>query len=465
MHKWRLAEVVEMDKRSSSRVLVHFANWSSRHDIWLDLQKDWDRLAPVNRLLQEDCLAGVPLQGALRSEMRDVVFRTTGIKPIDDLPPARDPSLGCRVEAINPSSHTHADELEGQSPRRIPAFDPQPGDAVDVLDQFTQGSSRQREFKEKWRASRIVDRRGDMCLVHYLGWEAEWDTYVDLGSGRIAPSGSNVQHPRDGERPASSSSSRRRSNNSSSFSKGSPSKLRRHGAAAARNAQFARGRGVERSPVSAGKHRFAPPHVDSFTSVESRFEAVMRRNGLHIVEQLGDGNCLFRAVCHQCYQDASRHAELRERVADHMEQHRERFETFVTVDFCVYLERIRRLGVWADDLEIRAVEEILDRGVEIYVAETEPVDGKIEPLKTHFDEAELLHGVDPIKISYHGQAHYNSVVDERTPLPLPPRHSHVITASRQRQHGPRKKAFFSSGRPRFRTTFRGGGRNKGSPVS
>ena len=85
---------------------------------------------------------------------------------------------------------------------------------------------------------------------------------------------------------------------------------------------------------------------------------------------------------------------------------------------------MRRDGTWGDDIEIRALEEILDRRVDIYSATDDPA-LPIAPLPTAFgdgddDNADDGCGVggdgdgdgddrQPIRLSYHGQSHYNSV--------------------------------------------------------
>jgi len=127
------------------------------------------------------------------------------------------------------------------------------------------------------------------------------------------------------------------------------------------------------------------------------------------------------------------HAALRRRTADHMARHQERFRVFVAdEDFSAYLARVRADGVWGDDLEIRALEELLDRPVAIYSAEAPG----LGPMNTHFgDELRGLKDVDPIKLSYHGHSHYNSVVDATIPLPLDERTTKVILKNREKQHG------------------------------
>lgn len=56
--------------------------------------------------------------------------------------------------------------------------------------------------------------------------------------------------------------------------------------------------------------------------------------------------------------------------------------------------------MWGDDVELQALSEIYDRAIEIYAYQT-------ESMRT-FHEQEKAR--EPIRLSYHGSSHYNSVV-------------------------------------------------------
>jgi hypothetical protein len=124
---------------------------------------------------------------------------------------------------------------------------------------------------------------------------------------------------------------------------------------------------------------------------------------------------------------------------------------FCSDNFDDHIKELSVLGTWGDDLEIRALEELLDRVICIYCSDSFNLmgessgtllagDGAIDvnnathhaaPMKKNFEEDELVGaGVAPISLSYHGQSHYNSVYNEQIPLPLAPRTSHVIMKAR-----------------------------------
>ena len=65
-----------------------------------------------------------------------------------------------------------------------------------------------------------------------------------------------------------------------------------------------------------------------------------------------------------------------------------------------YLQRKRQDGVWGDDIEIQAMSEIYNRPIEIYAYHN-------EPMRTFHED--FLKGKSPIRLSYHGRKHYNSI--------------------------------------------------------
>lgn len=166
---------------------------------------------------------------------------------------------------------------------------------------------------------------------------------------------------------------------------------------------------------------------EAIAAREQDFLEKLEAKGLHVFSIEGDGNCLFRAVSHQLYLHQDMHEELRACCVEHLIRHRRRFEVFVEGDFEEYIREMSKPGVWGDDLEIRALEEITDRVVTIYSSNVENVE---EPINNNFEETSLLRGVPPLTLSYHGQSHYNSIYDERYPLPLEHRKTRLLLRSR-----------------------------------
>ncbi|GAX11939.1 OTU domain-containing protein 5 [Fistulifera solaris] len=149
-------------------------------------------------------------------------------------------------------------------------------------------------------------------------------------------------------------------------------------------------------------HRATTPSERAFQ------EKLKKERGLEIVEQAGDGNCLFRAVSLQVYGDASMHAEIRERCMDFMARDPEHFAPFVDGDFAAYIKRKRRLGVHGNNPEIQAMSELFNRPFEVFTP-----DRGTEPLNI-FQSTYKTKDV-PIRLSYHDGNHYNAVIDPLLP--------------------------------------------------
>ena len=144
------------------------------------------------------------------------------------------------------------------------------------------------------------------------------------------------------------------------------------------------------------------------------------------------GNCLFRAVAHQLYLDESKHFEIRTLCVNHLIKHKSRFEIFCYTNFNNHIKQLSEQYTWGDYLEIRAMEEIFDRPFYIYSSENYNKDFIPIPINTNYniDNTLLSEEIIPVKLSYHGKCHYNSVVDRNYHLPLQARNSKVILSER-----------------------------------
>lgn len=140
---------------------------------------------------------------------------------------------------------------------------------------------------------------------------------------------------------------------------------------------------------------------------ERQFEIEIRcSRGLEMQRMAEDGNCLFRAVADQVYGDAEMHGETRQLCIDYMEKERDHFSQFVTESFSAYCKRKRRDRVFGNDLEIQAMAEMYNRPIHIFCYGSEP--------KNIF-QGNYETDLPPIRLSYHRNNHYNSLVDPNRP--------------------------------------------------
>ena len=93
---------------------------------------------------------------------------------------------------------------------------------------------------------------------------------------------------------------------------------------------------------------------------------------------------------------------------DYIELECDFFKNFIVqganpMRFREYIVRKREDGTWGDDIEIQAISEIYNRSVEIFAYSD-------VPLRTFHESGGSGH-FKPIRLSYHGNSHFNSIVD------------------------------------------------------
>ncbi|VEL18992.1 unnamed protein product [Protopolystoma xenopodis] len=134
-------------------------------------------------------------------------------------------------------------------------------------------------------------------------------------------------------------------------------------------------------------------------------DLLIEKKGWKIVHVGSDGACLFRSVAHQIFGDEEKHHIIRTQVLDYMTKNEEHFSQYITEDFSRYIERKKNLHCHGNHVEIQAIAELYNRPVEIYHSTAEPI---------NVFQAEYSNE-PPIRLSYHGRVHYNSVVDPFNP--------------------------------------------------
>ncbi|XP_076863314.1 OTU domain-containing protein 5b [Brachyhypopomus gauderio] len=136
---------------------------------------------------------------------------------------------------------------------------------------------------------------------------------------------------------------------------------------------------------------------------EQWFEkALKEKKGFVIKKMKEDGACLFRAVADQVYGDQDMHDVVRKHCMDYLVKNADYFSSYVTEDFTTYINRKRKSNCHGNHIEMQAMAEMYNRPVEVYQY-------GIEPINT-------FHGIhqnndEPIRVSYHRNIHYNSVVN------------------------------------------------------
>ncbi|XP_041129757.1 OTU domain-containing protein 5-A-like isoform X3 [Polyodon spathula] len=136
---------------------------------------------------------------------------------------------------------------------------------------------------------------------------------------------------------------------------------------------------------------------------EHWFEKTLgEKKGYVIKKMKEDGACLFRAVADQVYGDQDMHDVVRKHCMDYLMKNADYFSNYVTEDFTTYINRKRKSNCHGNHIEMQAMAEMYNRPVEVYQHGTEPIN--------------TFHGIhqnndEPIRVSYHRNIHYNSVVN------------------------------------------------------
>jgi len=250
---------------------------------------------------------------------------------------------------------------------------------IDVLDLYY---DTQQRVATKWRKAEIVKCNKYMTWVkvHYLGWSTRYDDKINLLEDfhkRVRKFGSmtDVVQPQQKETP------------------------------------------LEQQPQA--------QQLPQQPTKESRFKQQLHNNirgAMRVFFCKGDGNCLFRAITHQIWGDQEKHMKMRTMCCEYMIQHQIGREMYAQSDhdgYEAYVASKKKNGVWGDDPEIRAMEEMLDVKIEVWNSGLED-GGGIDPSTIHLSgslPADLQH-VNTVRISFHGYNHYNSVVLDGAEPPL-----------------------------------------------
>lgn len=142
---------------------------------------------------------------------------------------------------------------------------------------------------------------------------------------------------------------------------------------------------------------------DNTDELEHWFEATLKeKKGFTVKKMREDGACLFRAVADQVFGDPEMHSDVRKTCIDYMAKNVDYFKHYVTEDFNTYLNRKRMDSCHGNHVEMQALCELYNRPIEVYQYSIDPINTFHSTYKTDNE---------PIRISYHRNVHYNSVVD------------------------------------------------------
>eukprot|EP00742_Colponemidia_sp_Colp-10_P004703 GILJ01005016.1.p1 GENE.GILJ01005016.1~~GILJ01005016.1.p1 ORF type:complete len:538 (-),score=65.74 GILJ01005016.1:200-1813(-) len=301
------------------------------------------------------------------------------------------------------------------SPRLLkqwyPGRDIQLYNRLDVLDTY-----------HKWCEAFVIEMNDKQVKIHYKGFVSKWDEWIDKQSDRIRPVGTYSsafgigkllsRHSNSNNTPTAAASTATSSSSIHTNMAELPPSSSSHQHHLKPPAQSSSSSSSSSSSAN-GPQVTSPAHHQGVDN-EEWFRRQLAVKNLTIRGVEGDGNCLFRAVSDQIYGTDQYHQLVRQKCLDYMSMDKAYFSQFVVggvEEFDSYILRKRQDGCWGDDVEIQAISEIYNRPVEIYAYSN-------VPMRT-FHEAAIALSV-PIRLSYHGRSHFNSVSDGRLLTPPEP---------------------------------------------
>lgn len=177
-----------------------------------------------------------------------------------------------------------------------------------------------------------------------------------------------------------------------------------------------------------GKRRGKTNKSQWGTEEDNNFRQSLEADGRYtIMEMAADGNCLFRSLSDQLFQDhGNDHGNVRNAVCDYIQRHEDYFSVFLVLDddgneeeedaadFESYVSTMRQDGEWGGNLELVAAARLYCRNITVFSANLSALNICHGSKKS--SGADLL-------LSYHDNDHYSSVRDATTktkPLDKPP---------------------------------------------
>ena len=360
MKKWAEAEVVRVDE-GARRVLVTYTFWSDKWDEWLPFESG-------------------------------------------------------RIAAFGSRTYQR-----GSAPRA--------GQRIEALDETGQ-----------WLEAEVLETRGDGgAYVHYKGFHRKFDDWIggdrirEFGRCRAVVKQARRPPQRTYAAPAGPESDDTDFDGFDDKVAGGERPERREGAEDALvDLVVESGDRPVVSKAGGGGGRYTRA-IAASGDVFDRYQRCLRRRGLGLVRVSGDGNCLFRSVAHQVYGDDVHHGIVRRKCMDYMDAEHAFFEPYIEGDsaaFRRYVAAKRRDGAWGDEPEVQALCELYDRPAEIwsYDAAANAKAGGAKVLRTFHGAGGATQSSSggramaicdvrraPMRLSYYGGGHYDSIVREGEP--------------------------------------------------
>ncbi|KAL8474156.1 hypothetical protein ACS0TY_030837 [Phlomoides rotata] len=102
------------------------------------------------------------------------------------------------------------------------------------------------------------------------------------------------------------------------------------------------------------------PDANDATLDHERLAERLSTYGLAEMQIEGDGNCQFRALADQLFQNPDYHKYVRKHVIKQLKRHRKLYESYVPMRYKHYVKKMKRLGEWGDHVTLQAAADRFD---------------------------------------------------------------------------------------------------------
>lgn len=308
--------------------------------------------------------------------------------------------------------------------------------------------------KNKWLHSTLIDASEKQVKIHYQGFHPKYDEWIDRNSDRIRPFRRVVQKNQQGSsksrvwrvpgQPLATININNRTDNSSN-SKNFNNEDDHYTHGESKN-NYKIDNNQENNENSDDRIR----QIAEISNQYRNYMNTLATQNLIVFSVPGDGNCLFRSVAHQVYGDHNLHWLVREKCMDYMEADAQFFSQFVEggmSTFHLYIQAKRLNACWGDDPEIQALCELYDRPADIWAYDHKFGARKLRTFHEAAGNGSRSSHRPPMRLSYYGGGHYDSVIDPQFQVHLisrPPGLIEDAAISRLREHHTRVRSLVST---------------------
>ncbi|CAH9112823.1 unnamed protein product [Cuscuta epithymum] len=156
----------------------------------------------------------------------------------------------------------------------------------------------------------------------------------------------------------------------------------------------------------------AIPDTNDATLDHARLSERLATYHLTEVQMEGDGNCQFRALADQIFQNPDHHKYVRKQVVKQLKHFRTLYEGYVPMKYESYLKKMKRKGEWGDHVTLQAAADRYCAKICLVTSFRDRC--YIEILPKDIDPARELW------LSFWSEVHYNSLYE--TDGGVPTRH-------------------------------------------